>query len=105
AYCCTTPDPGGVGNIVADPQFVDATNGNYRLGPTSPCVDAGANEEWMLGAIDLDGNPRIHNGTVDLGGWESQVTPNTEPVARIKIEGMAAFLDYPSIITLDASSG
>jgi hypothetical protein len=70
-HSCTTPDPGGVGNRVADPQFVDPPNGNYRLGPTSPCIDAGLNEVWMSSAHDLDGNPRIHNGTVDMGAWES----------------------------------
>jgi hypothetical protein len=77
AYSCTTPDPGTVGNIVQDPQFVDRTNGNYRLAPTSPCIDAGVNEQWMVGATDPDGNPRIVNGTVDLGAWESTNTLHT----------------------------
>jgi hypothetical protein len=78
-YSCTTPDPGGVGlgNIVEDPQFFDRTNGNYRLGPTSPCIDAGLNEAWMSSAYDLDGNSRIHNGTVDMGAWEST---NASPI-------------------------
>ena len=74
-HSCTTPDPGGVGIIVEDPQFVERANGNYRLGQTSPCIDAGVNEAWMSGAQDLDGNPRIANGTVDLGGWERPPMP------------------------------
>ena len=74
-HSCTTPDPGGAGNLVEDPQFVDQTNGNYRLAQTSPCIDAGVNEAWMSGAQDLDGNPRIGNGTVDLGGWERPPVP------------------------------
>jgi hypothetical protein len=28
-------------NIDADPQFVDPTNGDYRLRPSSPCISAG----------------------------------------------------------------
>ena len=88
AYCCTTPDPGGVGvgNIVEDPQFVDPTNGNYRLVPISPCIDAGLNEEWMHAAQDLDGNPRIDNGTVDLGAWETKTAANSMPAALVQIE-------------------
>lgn len=74
-HSCTTPDPGGVGIIVEDPQFVERTNGNYRLAPTSPCIDYGVNEAWMPGAQDLDGNQRIANGTVDLGGWERPPVP------------------------------
>jgi hypothetical protein len=40
-HCCTTPNPGGSGNITQDPQFVDATNGDFHLAFTSPCIDAG----------------------------------------------------------------
>ncbi|MFH0908258.1 MAG: choice-of-anchor Q domain-containing protein [bacterium] len=67
---CTTPDPGGVGNITNAPSFVDLATTNLRLKADSPCIDAGRNEAWMTEASDLDGNPRIFNGRVDMGAYE-----------------------------------
>jgi hypothetical protein len=60
---------------VEDPQFLDWASGNYRLASTSPCIDAGFNQEWMFGAYDLDGNPRIRNETVDMGAYETSDVP------------------------------
>ena len=71
-YCCTTPDPGGVGNITDEPQFVDAAAGDYRLKTNSPCIDQGSNA-FVQGTTDLDGNPRILNGIVDMGAYETQL--------------------------------
>lgn len=72
-YTCTTPLPsGGTGNITNDPQFVNAGAGNYRLQAGSPCRDIGDNA-GAPGATDLDGNPRIDGGTVDLGAYEFQL--------------------------------
>ena len=48
------------------------------LAPTSPCIDAGINATWMLGAHDLDGGPRIRKGKagiVDLGAYGSKYAP------------------------------
>lgn len=32
----------GTNNVFADPQFVDSVNGDLRLRPTSPCINAGS---------------------------------------------------------------
>jgi hypothetical protein len=64
----------------ADPGFVDADgpdnnpttweDNDYHLASGSPCIDKGKNEDWMWDAVDLDGNPRIINGRVDMGAYE-----------------------------------
>jgi len=71
---------GGTGNIGHDPAFVkpgywDANgvrvDGDYHLLPNSPCIDAGDNSAVPLSlSTDLDGNPRIVGGTVDMGVYE-----------------------------------
>ncbi|MBN1670771.1 MAG: hypothetical protein JXR37_07055, partial [Kiritimatiellae bacterium] len=69
-------------SLSADPQFLDPDGPNDQLGgeygldddfhlsPGSPCMDCGLNVEWMFAGTDLLGNPRIANGTVDLGAYE-----------------------------------
>jgi hypothetical protein len=70
-HSCTTPLPSsGVGNIAQEPGFVDLAGGNYRLQITSQCINAGLNQDRSVGATDLDGNPRISWGTVDMGAYE-----------------------------------
>lgn len=69
-HSCTAPDPGGFGNITSDPQFVDSGNGDFHLASTSPCIDAGITQPWMIGARDLDGNPRVSGASVDIGAYE-----------------------------------
>ena len=73
-YCCTTPNPGGVGDITDDPFFVDYANGNLRLQPNSPCINGG-NNAYVTSTTDLDGRPRIVGGKVgkvDMGAYEFQ---------------------------------
>jgi hypothetical protein len=50
---------------------VDQANRNCRLQPASPCINAGQNS-YVPGGSDLDGNPRIVGGTVDMGAYECQ---------------------------------
>jgi len=71
-HCCTTSMPtNGIGNITNAPLFVDYAGGNLRLQASSPCINAGLNA-YASGPTDLDGNPRIVSGTVDIGAYEYQ---------------------------------
>lgn len=71
SYSCTTPDPEvGVGNITNAPLFIAKDAGNYRLQVGSPCINAGTNQDWMTGAMDLDGHSRIVDNVVDVGAYE-----------------------------------
>jgi uncharacterized delta-60 repeat protein len=97
-YCCTTGLTNSgianvVGNITGDPLFVDASSGDLRLQPASPCIDAG-NIAYAPGPVDLDGNPRIVNGTVDIGAYEFQRPGYGPPV----------FVSQPASQTNDAGT-
>ena len=68
-----------LGNTTNNPRFVvDGRGygsahlpGNYRLQANSPCVNAGTNQDWLAGKVDLDGRARIRYGTVDMGVYET----------------------------------
>ena len=54
----------------ADPLFVNAAGGDFRLQSGSPCRNAGTNLAWMTSALDLDSNNRLVDGIVDIGAFE-----------------------------------
>jgi WD40 repeat protein len=96
-YCCIqgwSGKLGGTGNFGDDPLFVDpdgsdnrigTLDDNLRLRPNSPCINAGDNSALAVDVSDLDsdgdteepipfdieGQSRVLNGTVDIGGYES----------------------------------
>jgi len=65
----------GANNIDTDPLFVDAANGDYRVQPLSPCVDAGGPGLFTT-SRGRGGNPRRLDGdldrtmVVDMGAYE-----------------------------------
>lgn len=61
----------GDGMIDADPLFVDSLNGDFHLPSDSPCTDAGDNLGAAMRPTDFEGDPRIHDGTTDMGADES----------------------------------
>jgi len=102
--------PAGAGDIIADPEFLNAGAGDYRLSGTSPCVDAGTNNGAPL--LDRDGVARpldgrnVGSALHDIGAYEyanpmadtdrdsmpdpSEIIAGTSPVdagSVLKLEG------------------
>jgi hypothetical protein len=95
AYCCTTPDPGGTGNILSDPGFVDAATNNFNLQPASPCINSG-NNTYVSATTDLAGCPRIVDGIVDMGAYEYQppaLAIVTQPASQTNLIGQTGVLN------------
>ena len=59
------------GFVGVDPLLVIPAAGNLHLNSGSPAINAGENlSSSQLGTVDIDGDPRIIHGTVDLGADE-----------------------------------
>ncbi|HOO15497.1 MAG TPA: right-handed parallel beta-helix repeat-containing protein [Phycisphaerae bacterium] len=84
-YCDVQGGFSGVGNKNADPCFVDAAAGDYRLAAGSPCIDAGKNSAVPADVLDLDGDGNT-----------------TEPIP-FDVLGQLRFSDDPA--TADTGSG
>ena len=74
AFCQSQPQNVfcGPNNLFSlDPQFRDTANQDYSLLPCSPLINAGNNLAAAGIPTDLAGNPRIQEGTVDIGAYEA----------------------------------
>jgi hypothetical protein len=60
-------------NIIREPNNPNVVwiDGDYHLLPFSPCIDAG-NPDYIAepDETDLDGEPRVINGQIDMGAYE-----------------------------------
>ncbi len=59
-----------------DPQFVSWQTGDLHLLADSPCLNSGDAALLPPGVtVDLDGNPRLQGSALDMGCYESSLTP------------------------------
>ena len=85
------PDPdaavtplGSFGNIAAAPTFIDAANGNFRVGADSPTLDGGV-ADLFTSAFDLDGTDRAQakcfgtDAVPDMGAYERTASAACPP--------------------------
>lgn len=97
---------GGIGNIDADPLFVNASNpagadnvlgtmdDGLRLRACSPGIDAGISSEGIYSYTDIAGGIRYYNTRIDIGPYEYQGDKEEQILAS----------DY-ELATQDISSG
>lgn len=119
---CTTPSPAPwpfypgdkfpnfVNNTTDEPQFVNWVAGDLHLSTNSPCIQAGGISDYFshpsppLTSLDLDGNPRIQGGVVDMGAYE---TPYffINAQARTEVIAMGWLMDGWGAYTTYAEAG
>jgi hypothetical protein len=98
----------GIGNINADPCFVNAgywdsngtpddcwddfwVDGDYHLKSPSLCIESGGYVPVMLSDTDLDEKPRIVGSAVDMGPYENQL-----PCIKVKLQCIPCSLNVHS---------
>ena len=75
-YSCIGDSDSGIGNIHLPPLFQNPSLGDYHLVADSPCINMGDTGQYYLGQTDIDGEPRVMGGRVDMGADEypSEIT-------------------------------
>ncbi|HBR19662.1 MAG: hypothetical protein A2Y13_01780 [Planctomycetes bacterium GWC2_45_44] len=90
-YCLLQRTYTGTGNITGDPCFANPSNENdLHIAKESICKDAG----YLYGVYgenetDIDGEARVKNGRIEIGGDECYISP-----ADYDDSGIVNFLDY-----------
>ena len=108
-YTCIDGDWGGTGNIDTNPLFTDASNGDYTIQSTSPCIDTGDpdldddGEDYTTDTDDQDPD----GSRMDMGAYPRLVYGNINSPIIISVshqQGIWTSDDAPTF-TLSAVTG
>ena len=94
SYCLSTPKQAGDGNIAGDPMMHNPENGDYRLCPGSPCLDAGTNSA-ICGELDVMGHARVQDAVIDIGACEGDKLTTLSTEIEVPYSWLAK---YPSLL-------
>ncbi len=100
----------GQGNLSLDPLLADPNGGNCHLSAGSPCMNTGDPNGDYSGQTDLDGNPRVAFGRVDMGAYECLRATLTLTVQGSQYGAVTIEPNQPSyasndVVTLTAHPG
>jgi len=91
-YVCSTPLPGGTGNIIGDPTFIDLNSGNCHLQAGSICIDTGTTNDAPILDLDCISRPLDGNGDgmaiTDIGAYEYTTNPLSAPTGVYASPGL-----------------
>jgi hypothetical protein len=73
------------GNISAGPKLASVEGGDFHLQPDSPCVNAGTNLVGAADWQDIDEQPRVAGGRMDIGADESAGETWSTVLARFHV--------------------
>jgi len=85
AGTATVTDPGSGTNQTTAPLFADPALGDLHQRPASPTIDAGTTDP-LLGARDLDGEPRNQGAAPDIGADELGVPSPPPPDDHLNLQ-------------------
>jgi hypothetical protein len=96
----------GPNSLSVNPQLFDL-KANFFLRPGSPCINAGDNSVVQPDWLDIYGRPRVQDGTVDIGAFESQSAPEwlpllLAPAISAVTTGGITYAQYSTTLTNDA---
>jgi len=93
-HSCTTPHPGGTGNVTNEPMFKSLATGDFNLSDGSACLNAGDNTYATNFPSDFAGNPRVQADVVDMGALESpavKITVVANPPSGGAVSGIGSY--------------
>jgi hypothetical protein len=104
AYSCAPGLTSGLGNRT-NADFVSVSTGNYHLTPfDAACINTGLNAA-APGTTDLEGNPRIQLGNVDMGCYENRFTlQGLGTNGVLDLNALNALLNNPTAIPTASSN-
>jgi hypothetical protein len=87
AWSCILGGHGGTGNTASDPLLTDPANDDVHLLAGSPCIGTGHNASVPPGLTeDMDGEPRIQQGVVDMGADETALAGPVVPPTSVQVD-------------------